>query len=99
MQFGDHGNDGSFSEFRERVLSNELTYEKGTVTYTDPDWGTLRYSQDTADPSQVRVVNGKSVDYTPKWLYDSPYLKSRWDSGVVRVTYDGESIHYDFSRD
>lgn len=46
---------------------------------------------------QIPMVGGESIDYSYPMTFDSPYLKSEYKSGKIRVEYDGESLDLDFS--
>jgi hypothetical protein len=89
---------GSFDAFKERIATRETTVEDTVVR----GWSTLTYGPgDVADPEcsplyfnattvEIPKVDGEYLDYSPDALFDSPYLQSTYDSGVVTV----ESPHY-----
>ena len=37
------------------------------------------------DQSTPPTVNGKPIDYQPEMAFDSPFVQSQWDSGVVTI--------------
>lgn len=50
-----------------------------------------------ADQKKVPEINGKPVDYAPAMVLDSPFLKSRWNSGVITIAKDGRSLVLNFN--
>ena len=47
--------------------------------------------------SQIPAIGHEPVDYSYPMTFDSPYLKSRYKSGVVHIEYGGEKLELDFS--
>jgi hypothetical protein len=47
---------------------------------------------------QAPTVGGEPIDYSHPMTFDSPYLKSVYKSGRIRMEYDGESLELDFSK-
>jgi hypothetical protein len=45
---------------------------------------------------QIPTVGGKPIDYSHPLTWDSPYLRSHYNSGVVRIEYAGDSWGSDF---
>lgn len=54
----------------------------------------------TLDTSQksVPTINGKPVNYAPAQVYDSPFLQSVYDSGVVTITKGKRKRVLDFNK-
>ena len=50
-----------------------------------------------ADYSRPPEVDGKPVDYRPRAVYDSPFIRSDFGSGVVRIRKGREEIVLDFN--
>jgi hypothetical protein len=42
-------------------------------------------------------VNGNSIHYSPKDVFNSPYLNSKYKSGKIQIKYGGETLDLDFS--
>ena len=40
--------------------------------------------------SKLPEVNGETIDLAPEKVYDSPFVDSEWESGVVTLRYGGE---------
>jgi hypothetical protein len=50
-----------------------------------------------ADYSAAPQVDGKPVDYRPVQVYDSPFLQSKFGSGIVTIRSGGRSAVLDFN--
>jgi len=88
--------------FMADILDNMLVLDKTVV----PGWHVLRY-QGCGDAAKEMVFNlanneipyvgGKRMDYAPEMLFDSPYMKSKYNSGVIRISKDGQEMVLDFN--
>ncbi len=79
---------GSLDAFKDYIFGNKVTLLKTVV----PGFYRLRYeyveNNETridfnAANLQIPRINGEPVDYDPAYLFDSPYLQSEYQSGVV----------------
>lgn len=72
-----------FDAFKARVKACEMGFDGPALTYRTVYGDTL-----TLDTSYEAApsVNGKSVDYAPKWLYESPFLNADYNTGIVTIT-------------
>lgn len=79
---------GSIAEFKKYILSNKVTLLKTVV----PGFYRLRYEYGANNEKridfnaanlQIPRVNGHPVEYSPSWLFYSPYLNSEYQSGVI----------------
>jgi hypothetical protein len=86
--------------FIEDVLDARLELQKTVV----PGWYTLVY-QGTGDApliefnlsnNKVPRVDGVSIDYEPHYLFDSPYLRSVYDSGRIKAQFGGSEQRFEF---
>ncbi len=64
------------------------------LTETD---GSCRYTC-VCNPSDAKLpkVNGQPVDWMDYALFDSPYVESEWDSGLVEVSFNERRLTLDF---
>ena len=46
--------------------------------------------------NEIPMIGGRHIDYTPRKLFDSPYLQSEFDSGIIEMNYGGIKVKYDF---
>ncbi len=64
-------------------------------------WKRVASAGGTEDPSysidQWRRINGKPIDIAGK-VFDSPYLSSDYDSGVVTAQFNGRKLVLDFHK-
>lgn len=76
--------------FMEAVTDNRLELRRTVV----PGWYILAYEGTGREPAELHLnltnneipkVNGKSLDYTPGMLFDSPFIKSVYNSGSIRL--------------
>ncbi|MEA3367455.1 MAG: hypothetical protein U9R68_05005, partial [Planctomycetota bacterium] len=95
---GGAAEDGSFENFRKKVLANRVAYQNGVVTYSDERWGTMQFAPDPEKPAdQWRQIDGEPVPL-PDTLFDCPYLTSAYNSGVITARFDGCKLVLDFNR-
>ncbi len=84
----------SFEEFKEKVIGNQLFFNNNILKYTgiyDDDFTFY------ADYSKSPEINGSPVDYAPAKVYDSPFLKAEWNSGVVHIQKGNRELVLDFN--
>jgi len=94
--------------FKSALRATHVVSASGYLEYTTPQgdvlWlptqesgGTCRYSC-VCNPSQDRLprVNGQVVDWAATPLFDSPYVQSAWDSGLIRVQFLTRTLTLDF---
>lgn len=83
----------SFAAFQDQLASAAIGFDPQAVSleYHSPRHGRLGVDADGG-----RFLNGQAVDLEyPTW--DSPYLRSAWDSGVVELSKDGRKRVIDFN--
>ncbi len=85
---------GSFASFQKMVMANKPVMKDQLLSYRSIYGEAL-----TLDMSQQKVptINDKPVDYAPKKVYDSPFLSSDYDSGVVTIRKGGRTRVLDFN--
>ena len=84
----------SMEAFRTAVLSTPVSLDGDEMRYESLAGD--RFSFHT-DYSALPMVNGETIDLTPDHVYDSLFVQSRWDSGVVELAYKGSSHVLDFN--
>ena len=95
---GGASEDGTFDAFKKKVLANTITYQDGVLTYEDAKWGKMEFCPDPTRPAdQWRRIDGEPVELPDK-LFDSPYLTSDYDSGVITAEFNGRKLVLDFNK-
>ncbi len=80
--------------FRQAVLALPLKSESGVLTYTGLGGDRFTFFSDQSQPPQV---NGQRVDYAPAKAYDSPFVQSDWDSGLVNIHKGARKLVLNFN--
>ncbi len=87
--------------FKQYIFANKVTLLKTVV----PGFYRLRYEfgknhenriDFNAANLQIPRINGLPVDYAPPALFDSPYLKSAYQSGKISIELNRERLDFDF---
>lgn len=88
---GSAGEDGSFEEFRQRILSNKLTFDAENLELMYDSKG-KNYKLKFAGEF---VLDGKLVD-TNYSRFDSPYSKAEKKDKTMQIQHNGKSLFLDF---
>ena len=102
LQAGRKANDGSFDDFMGQISSNPIalyqTVNPGSNILVYHPFGaegeSLVFNGGT---NEIPRIDGKNLDYEYPMTFDSPYLKSEYKSGKVKIQYGGEELNLDFS--
>lgn len=80
--------------FRKAILALPLKFDGTTLEYTG-----LSGDRFIFDAGQGRPpgINGRPVNYAPARVYDSPFVQSDWDSGVVTIQKGRRKLALDFN--
>jgi len=94
--------DGSFEQFKKRILRNKISYQNGALTYDSKDWGAMRFAPDPSKPAEeLRQVKGwfkwNPVEL-PEKLFVSPYLNSEYGSGIITAEFGDRKLILDFNK-
>jgi hypothetical protein len=88
--------------FMADILDNPLTLDKTVVA----GFNILHYrgSGENAEEmyfnlanNEISMIGGERVDYAPDMLFDSPYITSKYKSGVIQITKDDKELILDFN--
>jgi hypothetical protein len=95
-------NHKSLNDFIEDILDNLLVLDKTVV----PGWHILRYKGCSEDAreiyfnlanNEIPMVSGEHIDYAPEMLFDSPYMKSKYNSGIVTISKGVDELTLDLN--
>jgi hypothetical protein len=78
-----------FEAFRSVAQARSISFKKSVLTYESLGGDQLTFY---ADQSRLPEINGAAVDLAPEKVYDSPFVQSKWNSGLVTIRY-GENQH------
>jgi len=84
-----------YVSFQSACLSRAWPVESSILKYEGLSGDTFTFFVDYSSPPEV---NSQAIDYSPSKVYDSPFVRSDWDSGVVTVTYGGLTRTLDFTQ-
>ena len=70
----------SYESFQESVVAAELRIENRVLTYRGIGGDAFTFY---VDQRKSPEVTGEPVDYAPPLVFDSPFIRSEWDSGRV----------------
>ena len=79
----------SFVQFQEIILSLPLSYNANVLKYKSSYGDTFTFY---SDYSKSPTINGNEINLTPELVYDSPFIKSVWNSGIISIT-KGKKVH------
>ncbi len=96
---GDANEFGSFENFIEMVSAKEFMFnsEKLSLAY-----GNMHYEIIPGDDNKKEVkaenqyIDGALVNSDYEYTYNSPFMKSKFDSGVIEIYCDGKVRVFDF---
>ena len=84
----------SFKEFRKKILAQPLKFANNTLAYKSIYGDDFTFY---ADYSKSPKINGLTVNYAPEKVYDSPFLQSDWNSGIVHIQKGNRELILDFN--
>lgn len=84
-QASDYDND--FEAFQSAVQAQPIQFQGGVLNFA-----TITFS----GPSQPGKIAGKNVDLAPQRGYDSPFIRSDWNSGLIHIRKKDETLILDF---
>ena len=77
------------------MLARTVEVTDGVLNYTGLGGERFRF---ILDQSRLPEVNGKPLDLAPAKVYDSPFVQSMWNSGVVTIQKGARKTVLDFNR-
>jgi len=95
-------NHQSLEVFIEDVLDNMLVLDKTVVA----GFNILRYKgcgenaremYFNLSNNEMSMIGGERVNYAPDMLFDSPYIKSKYNSGIIEINKGERSLKLDFN--
>jgi hypothetical protein len=86
---------GDLAAFEKAVAALPLSFERGRLTYRGLSGDEFVFR---ADFGGLPEINGKPVDYAPAMVFESPFVRSDWNSGVVTLAKGERKLVLDFNK-
>lgn len=86
----------NFEAFQTAAMAQPLTFKKSVLNYQTLGSDELDFY---TDQSRLPKINRVTVDLAPALVYDSPFVQSVWDSGVVTIQYGEVKYILDFNEE
>lgn len=71
-----------YRAFQGAILAAPIKFDAAVLTYTGLSGDRFTFY---ADYSQLPQINDQPIDLAPKRVFDSPFVQSDWNSGVVTI--------------
>ncbi len=81
----DYGND--FEKFKRAVRAQPLSNDNGVLTFS-----TLTFY----GTAQLGKINGTTLNLSPALGYNSPFIRSAWNSGLICIKKGSDTLALDF---
>jgi polygalacturonase len=88
--------------FMDDILDNPLVLDKTVVA----GFNILRYrgcGENAGEMyfnltnEEISMLDGERIDYSPDMLFESPYIKSKYKSGIIKISKDDQELVLDFN--
>jgi hypothetical protein len=96
IEVGSKSDYSCFDAFKEAAIAQKVGVENLVLNYRSLGGDDLIFY---TDQSQLPKVNGVTIDLAPALVYDSPFVQSSWDSGVVTIQFDEEKYILNFNEE
>jgi len=73
-----------YGTFQKTAMAQPLSLEKSILTYKTVAGDELTFY---TDQSRLPKTNGITVDLAPHLVFDSPFVRSKWNSGIVTIKH------------
>jgi hypothetical protein len=93
----------ALEDFAADVLDNPVHLDKTVV----PGWHVLRYTgcgenakelYFNLSNNEIPMIGGERLDYSPDLLFDSPFLRSEYMSGVIQIRKGDREMTLEFNK-
>jgi uncharacterized protein (TIGR02145 family) len=94
IEVGQKADYASYTAFQDKVIALPLTYDGKVLKHTSIYNDKLEFY---TDRSSLPKVNGTLIDLRPTNVFDSPFIKSVFNSGVVEISKNQRKLVLDFT--
>ena len=84
----------SFTAFRVKILGNPFSFSDQILSYSSVYGDTFVFYADYTKPPEI---DGHPMNYAPDKVYDSPFIQSEWNSGVVTIQKGARRLTLNFN--
>lgn len=85
----------SFEDFKAKIQASKLNIKGNILEYTTIYGDLLTLDTST---KKIPTINGKPINYAPKKAFDSPFLNSDYNSGVITISKGDRKKVLDFTK-
>jgi len=85
-----------FAAFQAAAMTQPISFKDSVLTYQTLGGDRLTFY---TDQSRLSEINGTIVELAPRRVYDSPFVQSDWNSGVVTLQCGEEKRVLDFNEE
>jgi len=83
----------SMSAFQEKIIANNYSFQNKILHYKSQDGNSLTLPTDYVG---LPAINGKEVNLAPDLVWDSPFITSTFNSGIVKIQKGDRTLNLDF---
>lgn len=94
IEVGQKADYASYTAFQDKVLALPLSYDGKVLTHKTIYGDNMVFY---ADKSGLPEINNQPVDLHPTYVFDSPFIKSVYNSGVIVITKNKRKLTLDFT--
>lgn len=84
----------TFEHFRHKIFDNKISFNNYILNYKGIYGDSFTFY---ADYSHSPQINNKTVNYAPVKAFDSPFLQSGWNSGIVHIQKGKRKLTLNFN--
>lgn len=93
MEVAQSSDYNSYKQFQEIMLARPIVFDGKTLKYNSSYGDQFTFY---ADYSRLATVNNKKIDIQPELVFDSPFIKSVWNSGKIEIKKDKRKLQLNF---
>jgi len=71
-----------YEAFQDAILAQPMEWDREVLSYTGLRGDRFTFFADFSGPPQI---NGEPIDLAPPNVFNSPFVKSEWNSGIVTI--------------
>jgi hypothetical protein len=83
-----------YSAFQKTAMAQPLSLERSILSYKALAGDELTFY---TDQSRLPKINDTAVDLAPDLVFDSPFVRSEWNSGIVTIKYGQDQKTLNFN--